>query len=339
MTQSRLRAVVFGFLLFTKLVSPLVYACTYFPPNYKVGKNFTVMVSSLDGTTFAGVRVILVRADRLSKVALTDQEGRSRFENVEPGDYLLEIDQLGTAGWDTAGLTVAEGLDSRDIELHWPSSPILRATELKGTFLDSRTARPVREIYLQLVRGLSGSLEARLLTDKTGKFDLGSPEPGLYFIKVDPLRTEDREPRGVIPVLVLANSNHELTVALGESSCGLLYSEVCAVSPRTMSHLEGKLTDDQGAVIDRAQIDLESKSQDEKDTRTAVPDKTGHFAVTDVAPGDYQLRISSTGFAPFLIPISVAPKAPLGSPLDVRLSILGSTCADAKVNKPKYRAN
>src|ERR1039458_5371676 len=84
------KILILGF-LFLALLSSSAFACSYFPPTYTVGKNFTVKVSSLEGTTFAGVRVILVRARRVSRFALTDEKGRVHFENVELGDYSLEI--------------------------------------------------------------------------------------------------------------------------------------------------------------------------------------------------------------------------------------------------------
>src|SRR5260370_41603441 len=97
------KILILGFLFFAILFGR-VFACSYFPPTYTVGKNFVVKVSSLEGATFPGVRVILVRARRVSKFALTDAKGRVHFEDVEAGDYSLEIDQLGIAGWDTAGV-------------------------------------------------------------------------------------------------------------------------------------------------------------------------------------------------------------------------------------------
>src|SRR5260370_32704161 len=113
--------------LFLSLFFARVFACSYFPPTYTVGKSFVVKVSSLEGATYPGVRVILVREHRVSKFALTDEKGRVHFENVEPDDYSLEIDQLGIAGWDTAGLKVIDsphkqGLDKQQIQLNWPSS-------------------------------------------------------------------------------------------------------------------------------------------------------------------------------------------------------------------------
>src|SRR5258708_37655109 len=132
--QHSLRAAFIGLLLFFVL-SLWALACSYFPPTYTVGKNFAVRVSSLEGATFPGVRVILVREHRVSKFALTDEKGRVHFENVEPGDYSLEIDQLGIAGWDTAGLNVVDSPDKhvsnkQEIQLHWPSSQDLQTTDV-----------------------------------------------------------------------------------------------------------------------------------------------------------------------------------------------------------------
>src|SRR5260370_35568384 len=107
------------------------------------------------------------------------------------------------------------------MQLHWPSSEILQAAELKGIFLASGTAKPIATTSLQLVHGLNGSLESRLLTDETGRFDLGSSEPGFYFIKVDPSLPGPWEPRGTIPVVVKLGSNREVVVALGERSRGM----------------------------------------------------------------------------------------------------------------------
>ncbi|HWY19845.1 MAG TPA: carboxypeptidase-like regulatory domain-containing protein [Candidatus Acidoferrum sp.] len=338
------KILTFGFLCFAGLMSR-AFACSYFPPTYTVGKNFTVKVSSLEGATYPGVRVILIRTHRVSKSALTDEKGRVHFENVEPGDYSLEIDQLGIAGWDTAGLIVVDGSnkqgpEKQEIQLHWPSSQVLQAVELKGIFLASGTAKPIATTSLHLVHGLNGSLESRLLTDETGRFDLGSPEPGLYFIRVDPALPGPWEPQGTIPVVVKPGSKRELVVALGESSCGLEYSEVCGAPAVTVSRVEGNVTDPQGAAINRANIELFlSKSKDQAAIKTATPNRDGHFALADVAPGDYQLRISSTGFTPLFIPIKVGPRVSIDGPLNLKLGMLGGTCPGSKAAQQESMAN
>jgi hypothetical protein len=338
------KILILGFLFFAVLMSR-VFACSYFPPTYTVGKNFVVKVSSLEGATFPGVRVILVRAHRVSKFALTDEKGRVHFENVEPGDYSLEIDQIGIAGWDTAGLTVVDGSnkqgpEKQEIQLHWPSSQVLQAAELKGIFLASGTAKPIATTSLQLVHGLDGSLESRLLTDETGRFDLGSPEAGLYFIKVDPALPGPWVPRGTIPVVLKPGSKRELVVALAESSCGLEYSEVCGAPAVTMSRVEGNVTDPEGAVIGRANIELFlSKPKDQGPIKSVTPNNDGHFSMADVAPGDYQLRISSTGFAPLFIPVTVGPQASVDGPLNLKLGMLGEACPGSKAAEQESVTN
>ena len=339
-----LKILILGVLLFAILMSQ-AHACTYFPPTYTIGKNFTVKVSSLEGATYPGVRVILVRAHRVSKFALTDEKGKVLFENVEPGDYSLEIDQLGIAGWDTAGLKVVDnpdkqGLDKQEIQLHWPSSQVLQTTEVKGIFFASGTAKPLAETSLQLVHALNGSLESRLLTDETGSFDLGSPQPGLYFIKVDSSHPGVWEPHGSIPVLVKPDLKGELTLAVGESSCGLEYSEVCGSPAVTVSRVEGNVTDPQGAAIGRANIELfQSKSKDQAAIKTVTPNNDGHFIIAGVAPGDYQLRISSTGFGPLFIPITVGPKASIDGLLNVKLGMLGGACPGSRAAQQESIAN
>lgn len=333
------KILVLGPLFFVASAATSVFACSYFPPTYTVANTFTVDVSSIEGMTFAGVRVILVRGNRVSKFALTDEKGTVQFENLEPGDYSLEIDQLGIAGWDTATVKVeADRADKRNISLHWPSSPILRASDVKGMFLDSRTAKPLTETSLQLVHGLTGLLEARFLTDETGRFDFGSPQPGLYFVKVESSRPGPWEPRGEIPVLVTPDAGRDLSVALGESSCGMMYSELCTVAPSIVSHLRGTLTDDQGAVINRANIELVSNSNEHSATKIVALDVDGHFSVNQAARGDYQLRIASTGFAPFMTAVTINPHSH-DTPLDVRLRILGSACTDAKPHPSERRPN
>jgi len=169
------------------------------------------------------------------------------------------------------------------------------------------------------------------LTDEAGRFDLGSPAPGLYFIKVDPARPGLWEAQGSIPVLVKPGVKRELALAVGESSCGLEYSEVCSAPAVTVSRVEGSVSDPEGAAISRANVELFlSKSKDQAAIKTAIPNSDGHFTMADVAPGDYQLRISSTGFAPLFISIKVGPKASIDSPLNLKLGMLGGECPGSK---------
>jgi len=99
----------------------------------------------------------------------------------------------------------------------------------------------------------------------------------------------------------------------------------------------GKLSDSEGAAIDRAHIELFRKSDNRVPAATAAPDKTGLFSIKDVPPGSYQLRVSSTGFTPSLVPVTVAPGTSLDRSIEVQLNVLGSACTGAKVDKAKSR--
>src|SRR5258708_12837754 len=70
--------------LFLSLFFARVFACSYFPPTYTVGKTFVVKVSSLEGATYPGVRVILVREHPVSNSPLTHQKPSVPFQHVLP---------------------------------------------------------------------------------------------------------------------------------------------------------------------------------------------------------------------------------------------------------------
>ena len=317
-----------GLFVASTLLPLQVFACTYSVRTYKVGGSFTVHVASPEGLTFAGVRIVLVRVNEVAYSVQTDAEGIAQFQNVMTGDYSLEIDQLGTFGGDSASLVVSKEGESRDIKLRWPSAHILSTTRIKGSLLDSGTAKPLPDTSVVLVHAISEALSARDLTEKTGKFDLGTPEPGLYFLKIDTLRSGPWEPRGEIPVLVANGQKRDLTLVVGETSCGMWYSELCTAPAVKASRVAGQIVDPSGEGIERAQIELLSAFGKEKTLNTA-PDKSGHFSIKDVQDGDYQLRISAIGFGPSQIPVTVSPGSSERQ-IQVVMNVLGSSCADAK---------
>jgi Carboxypeptidase regulatory-like domain len=330
------------------LLLPLVFAsgafgCSFFPPSYKVGNTFAVRVSTYDGMTFSGVRVILLRAGRVAKSALTDGQGVARFSAIASAAYSLEIDELGNAGWDTAELDVGADPSSQQIELHWPSSTVLTATELKGKILYSAGSKPFADGYVLLVHAIDGSLAARSLVDDKGVFDLGAPEPGLYFMKLNPPHQGDWEPQGDIAVLVKPEAKRDLTLAVAETSCGLQYSEVCVAPMVTTRRLSGTVTDSNGAEISDATLELwPSNRSDQSSVKVINPDSKGHFYIANVSSGSYSLNVSSTGFAPVIIPVTVDPAAPTDVAVQLQMNVLGSVCSDAKIetiSRPTVKSN
>jgi len=299
-------------------------ACTYFPPKYDVGTQFSVKVSSASGLTLPAVRVILVEGNRVTNSVHTNAKGIATFESVQPGTYTLEVDQLGTAGWDTAELSVLERGQERQIELRWPSAQILRATNLKGILLNAGSATPLEDTSVVLVNAIDGALIARDLTQKKGEFDLGRPESGFYFLRIDPLRSGDWEPRGEIPVLVANGQERNLTLAVQQTSCGMQYTEVRTAPMKTVSHLVGNIVDSSGAVIGRARIEL-LQPPDKRILAAIESDKNGHFDFQYMPVGGYQLRVSAVGFAPTLVPINLVSEDKSKGSIDLQLNVIGSS--------------
>ena len=305
-----------------------VFACSYFPPTYKVGSSFAVHVASPEGLKFAGVRVVLLRANEVAYSAHTDAGGGAQFHDVRTGDYSLEIDQLGTFGGDTASLSVSTSEHVQDIKLRWPSAHILSTTQVKGSLLDSGTSKPLPDTSVVLVHAISGALSARDLTKEAGKFDLGTPEPGLYFLKIDTLRSGAWEPRGEIPVLVAKGQKQDLTLAVGETSCGMWYSELCTAPAVKVSRVAGHIVDSSGAAIDGARIELLNESG-KQEVLSTVPDKAGYFYIKKIPEGNYELRVSAIGFGPSQMPVTVSIGAS-EQQIQVRMNVLGNSCAEAE---------
>ena len=296
-------------------------ACTYLVPNYTVGRKFTAHVASRDGMTFAGVCVVLVSGDRVAKTSYTGSQGVARFDEVEVDDYSIEIDQLGELGLDTATISVVNGVNGGDVKLRWPSLNILRATELKGMLVGAAMAMPMVSTSAVLVNALDGSLVARDLIQKTGEFDLGIPAPGFYFMKLQDLQSPNRE-LDPIPVLILEGPKRELTLASRETSCGMQYAEVRTVPTKTVSHVGGKIFDDSGAVIGRAQIEL-LQAPAKRVLATVTSDQKGHFDFQYMPDGEYQLRITALGFSPILLPIILASDDKSQEFIDQQLHAIG----------------
>src|SRR5215471_16375473 len=79
---------------------------------------------------------------------------------------------------------------------------------------------------------------------------------------------------------------------------GALLSTAISVSAvtqgKTTGRIEGAVTDDTGALIAGAEVSIVSKATgDERKVRT---DGDGKYIVLSLAPGEYQVRVSASGF-------------------------------------------
>lgn len=74
---------------------------------------------------------------------------------------------------------------------------------------------------------------------------------------------------------------------------------VMAVAQRETGTIRGRAVDRVGAVLQGALIELQPQGM------SIATDSHGEFTITDVAPGDYTVKVSYVGFAPFLTKVTV----------------------------------
>jgi hypothetical protein len=71
-----------------------------------------------------------------------------------------------------------------------------------------------------------------------------------------------------------------------------------ALSQSNNASIEGELTDQNGAVVQGAQVVLTSK--DTKQSSTFVSDENGHYTIRNVVPGSYKLSVTAQGFGEYI---------------------------------------
>jgi hypothetical protein len=87
------------------------------------------------------------------------------------------------------------------------------------------------------------------------------------------------------------------------------------------SQLNGTVTDSSGAAVAGAKITLTEPATGLQ--RTATSNASGFYQFLDVPPGSYQMEAAATGFAAFLVKVTLQVKLP--STVPIRLQIAGAT--------------
>jgi hypothetical protein len=105
-----------------------------------------------------------------------------------------------------------------------------------------------------------------------------------------------------------------------------------APDPPTPGCISGTVADQSGAVITGAEVKLTRPGGDQSLSQRAVSDGDGQFSFDNIAPGPFQLTITSTGFAPTtstgvlhsgeidIVPEAALAVAPNTADLEVRLT-------------------
>lgn len=90
-----------------------------------------------------------------------------------------------------------------------------------------------------------------------------------------------------------------------------------SITAQTVARVSGTVRDPNGAALPAATVILSNKTI--QTDRTTVSDAKGNFDFTNIAPGNYVLRVAAQGFSRLSLPIEI--KAGESKTLDVKLAI------------------
>ena len=231
------------------IVTANAVSCSFFPPEYRVSRSFSVHVENDIGPV-VGLKLKVSRFkwqdfqklsteqqryadpnsfEEIIAESITDSTGMAQFTLDRTGSFTLSPEsQASQLDW--VELKVLEQTTSATVEMKWPAVPILRVAHLRGkleTGLLSSRSLPLRNNAVMLHTLVDYKDVAAIMTDDEGAFEFGNAAPGLYFLQIlsTSAKTDDfYKPEGNIAVYVAPESSRgALMISTVNTSCGLSY--------------------------------------------------------------------------------------------------------------------
>ncbi len=125
-----------------------------------------------DSQTLEPIIGALVNTDPASSSVFTDSNGAYKFENVEPGDYTVQISKSGYEKASAQITVVAGQATQADFTL------ISETGTIEGTVTDASTLRPLSGVNIQ-----TEPATISITTDSSGKYRLENIPPSNYTVK------------------------------------------------------------------------------------------------------------------------------------------------------------
>jgi hypothetical protein len=211
------------------------------------------------------------------------------------------------------------------VSLEWPSSwtGIVKTKTLAGTLASNNPWIPFQDIHVELWTAGAKTPIAAENTGAEGHFHFEQTAPGIYIVHVrgqqkgvgDNWQVEGDIPLELSPSAV--NLPEVLSLQLAESSCGISYSSCPAPNVVAMTSRRIRVRDPLGAVIARAQYELDDQSSAMK-----AHGSTDSNGIAELPPdllGKMTLVIASPGFSLLKQPLDLL--APDGRANDLLVSM------------------
>jgi hypothetical protein len=289
-------------------------ACFITLATVHVSTNFRVVVQH-GSTPIPGIEVAVFDNADLAKSAgetewkpkpilalVTGPDGAVDIQNLKPGSYLIETKGPGRGSAVNAEVSAKRVKGNNRISLEWPSSwtETLKAKTLAGTLVSNNPWIPFQDIHVELWTAGAKTPISTANTGAEGHFRFEQTTPGVYILHVrgqqkgvgDTWQVEGDIPLELSPSAV--NLPEVLSLQLAESSCGVSYSSCPAPTVVAMTSRRIRVRDPLGAVIARAQYELDDQSGAAKAQGTT--DSNGIAVLPPDLLGKMTLVIASPGF-------------------------------------------
>jgi hypothetical protein len=306
-------------------------ACTIIYPAFTTGPSFQVRVDDR-GRPVQDLRIKL-SGDNYTKIAKTGKDGVARFRNIPPGGYSIgtEFDGNGT---DATITVTAAGPAETTVPLGWPSSAPLSVQTLKGIFRWPAvgTDQDLRTLQVEILDARTGRPLKSTRTTEAGAFNLETPRPGLYLLRVTPADgpMEGGTPiAGIVPVEVEQRAaSRELELDFTVTSCGVWYaaSHTCPRQELIVTGLSGQVLDPSGAAIPRAIVRV--FNTDREIAEQLVSNEQGQFVSSKELEGRYVLVISAPGFSSLRQMVQINKPGHSDRPMTLRIELgIAGSCS------------
>ena len=232
----------------------------------------------------------------------TGPDGAVDVQKLRPGRYLIETKGPGKGSATYAQVSTGHGKAGNRVTLEWPfsSDGILKTRALAGQLTSNNPWIPFQDIHVELWTAGAKTPIAAENTGAEGHFHFEQTTSGIYILHVrgqqkgvgDNWQVEGDIPLELSPSAV--NLPEVLSLQLAESSCGISYSSCPAPNVVAMTSRRIRVRDPLGAVIARAQYELDDPSSAVK-----AHGSTDSNGIAELPPGllgKMTLVIASPGF-------------------------------------------
>lgn len=229
----------------------------------------------------ASVR-ILDQNETLVGFALTGADGTYAIGNIPAGSFKLVVS---AEGYQTAlsGISLSAGEQRTNVDFSLSANP----GRISGTVTDASGNPITGAVVTVRIIGAGGVVVATVVTDSDGNYTAGSLPPGSYTVTVTAQGFETRTVGAIVQSDTTTTTNVSLTGIFG-SITGVVLNNLAL--PITTASVAVSLFDENGILL-----------------FTTNAQSNGSFTFPQVAPGNYVITASASGFVTGIIGAVVIP--------------------------------